>query len=77
MSFIAARLFSTPSLKATLEAAVNCSTVFFAVSTAAMMGSLDWDWGTGMWGNKPRITGGLISCCSAAVKWFLCSATFP
>src|SRR5579859_5558252 len=37
-SFRAARVFSTPSLKAVFEAAVNWSTVDFTASAAAAMG---------------------------------------
>src|SRR5437879_3395796 len=38
-SFSAARVFSTPSLKATFEAAVNWSTVVLTASAAAMVNS--------------------------------------
>src|SRR5947207_9945026 len=76
-SFSAARVFSTPSLKAVEEAALKVSTVDLTVSAAAIWGELLRR--IGWMGVENRAFARLkrtavISCCSAAVNPFLCSA---
>src|SRR3990167_9120650 len=81
-SFSEARDFSTASLNATLPAVVNCSTVFLTVSAAAMGYSPEVDCGGGgrrnaNWAGGCFELAAYFSCCSAAVKGFLCSAASP